>query len=123
MSLAMNNFQIMIHLGSFEQICQRLRDTAISESARPKGVPRELIAAAKGVDFRDELLEIVNQVAIEIHGVFVSKSSTDHPQYNDLRLLLLIYLCGYFLPLNNTCLGLRLIYYFFVLQEYCYWSS
>ncbi|KAM7478041.1 hypothetical protein LguiA_026254 [Lonicera macranthoides] len=70
---------------SFEQICQRLRDTAISESARPKGVPRELVAAAKGVDFRDELLEIVNQVAIEIHGVFVWKSSVDHPQYNDLR--------------------------------------
>ncbi|KAA8531837.1 hypothetical protein F0562_006446 [Nyssa sinensis] len=71
---------------SFQQICQRLREMAVSESTRPKGVGREAVAAANGVDApQEELLEIINQVAINIHGVFVPKSSSDHPQYDELR--------------------------------------
>ncbi|XP_052196498.1 uncharacterized protein LOC127803915 isoform X2 [Diospyros lotus] len=71
---------------SFQQICQRLREMAVSESTRPKGVAREAIAAANGVDApQEELLEIINQVATNIHGVYVSKSSSDHPQYDPLR--------------------------------------
>ncbi|CAK9152437.1 unnamed protein product [Ilex paraguariensis] len=71
---------------SFQQICQRLREMAVSESARPKGVAREAIAAANGVDAPpEELLTIISQVAINIHDVFVLKSSLDHPQYDELR--------------------------------------
>ncbi|XP_059623709.1 uncharacterized protein LOC132266739 [Cornus florida] len=71
---------------SFPQICQRLREMAVSESSRPKGVPREAIAAANGVDApQEELMEIIKQVATNIHGVYVSKSSPDHPQYDELR--------------------------------------
>ncbi|KAA8531839.1 hypothetical protein F0562_006443 [Nyssa sinensis] len=69
-----------------QQICQRLREMAVSESTRPKGVSREAVAAVNGVDAHQEkLLEIINQVAINIHGVFVPKSSSDHPQYDELR--------------------------------------
>ncbi|CAL5324776.1 unnamed protein product [Camellia sinensis] len=71
---------------SFQQICQRLREMALSESTRPKGVPKDAIAAAKGFDTpQEELLEIIGQVATNIHGVYVSKSSSDHPQYDPLR--------------------------------------
>lgn len=41
---------------------------------------------------QEELLKTLNQVAVNIHGVFVSKSSSDHPQYDDFRLLLLLLL-------------------------------
>ncbi|KAL7603040.1 hypothetical protein Lser_V15G19743 [Lactuca serriola] len=34
---------------------------------------------------QEELLKTLNQVAVNIHGVFVSKSSSDHPQYDDFR--------------------------------------
>uniref|UniRef100_A0A5B7AY01 DNA-directed RNA polymerase III subunit RPC5 n=1 Tax=Davidia involucrata TaxID=16924 RepID=A0A5B7AY01_DAVIN len=71
---------------SFQQICQRLRDMAVSDSIRQKGFAREAIAAANGIDApQEELLEIFSQVAINIHGVFVSKSSPDHPQHDELR--------------------------------------
>ena len=60
---------------------------AVSESNRPKGVAGEAKAAALGVDApQEELLEIISQVATDIHGVYVSKSSFDHPQYDPLRL-------------------------------------
>ncbi|KAL3527082.1 hypothetical protein ACH5RR_011738 [Cinchona calisaya] len=71
---------------SFQQICQRLREMAVSESSRPKGFAREAIAAANGVDAPlEELQAIINQVAINIHGVYVLKSSTDHPQFDQFR--------------------------------------
>ncbi|GFY86362.1 hypothetical protein Acr_05g0000010, partial [Actinidia rufa] len=70
----------------FQQICQRLREMAVSESNRPKGVAGEAKAAALGVDApQEELLEIISQVATDIHGFYVSKSSFDHPQYDPLR--------------------------------------
>ncbi|KAG5555537.1 hypothetical protein RHGRI_006248 [Rhododendron griersonianum] len=70
---------------SFQLICQRLREMAISESTRPKGVAREVKAAAIALDApQEELLELIGQVAINIHGVYVSRSSID-PQYDPLR--------------------------------------
>ncbi|KAM7515987.1 hypothetical protein LguiA_005570 [Lonicera macranthoides] len=71
---------------SFEHVCHRLKEIAIVEAIRPKEKRcTDLIIAAGGVHFREELLEIINQVAINIHGIFVSKSSTDYPQFNGLR--------------------------------------
>ncbi|KAI8563329.1 hypothetical protein RHMOL_Rhmol03G0103800 [Rhododendron molle] len=70
---------------SFQLICQRLREMAISESTRPKGVAREVKAAAIALDApQEELLDLIGQFAINIHGVYVSKSSID-PQYDPLR--------------------------------------
>ncbi|KAG5556912.1 hypothetical protein RHGRI_007224 [Rhododendron griersonianum] len=70
---------------SLQLICQRLREMAISESTRPKGVAREVKAAAIALDApQEELLDLIGQVAINIHGVYVSKSSID-PQYDPLR--------------------------------------
>lgn len=42
-------------------------------------------AAEYGTDCPDELRKLVDQVAVNIHGVYVAKSSLDHPQYDPLR--------------------------------------
>lgn len=71
---------------SFQQICQRLREMAVSESSRPKGFAREAIAAANGVEAPpEELQAIISQVAINIHGVYVLKSSPVHPEHDEFR--------------------------------------
>ncbi|XP_071913492.1 uncharacterized protein [Coffea arabica] len=71
---------------SFQQICQRLREMAVSESSRPKGFAREAIAAAHGVEAPpEELQAIISQVAINIHGVYVLKSSPVHPEHDEFR--------------------------------------
>ncbi|KAI3768055.1 hypothetical protein L2E82_18486 [Cichorium intybus] len=70
---------------SLNQIRQRLRDMAVSENTLRKGT-REARAAAAAADApQEELLKTLNQVAVNLHGVFVSKSSPDHPQYDDFR--------------------------------------
>ncbi|XP_075501526.1 uncharacterized protein LOC142539740 [Primulina tabacum] len=70
----------------FQQISQRLRDMAVSESARSTGFAKEAVAAANSIDsFPTELQAIVNQVAVNIHGICVPKSSPDHPQYDPFR--------------------------------------
>ncbi|KAB1226181.1 hypothetical protein CJ030_MR1G027790 [Morella rubra] len=44
------------------------------------------VAAAYGVDAPpEELQEIINQVAMNIHGLYVLKSSPEHPEYDPLR--------------------------------------
>lgn len=59
---------------------------AISESTRPKGIARDAKAAESALDApQEELVELISQVAINIHGVYVSKSSIDYPQYDPLR--------------------------------------
>ncbi|KAK2977030.1 hypothetical protein RJ640_011088 [Escallonia rubra] len=69
-----------------EHICQRLREMAVSESNHRKGIAREAIAAVNVVDAHPEQLrEVITTVAREIYGVYVSKSSPDHPQYDQLR--------------------------------------
>lgn len=71
---------------SFQQICQRLREMAVSKTSHPKGDAKEVLAAAKGVDApMEELQAVIGQVAINIHGVYVPKSSPDHPDCNDFR--------------------------------------
>ncbi|KAL8095253.1 uncharacterized protein LOC141689910 isoform X1 [Apium graveolens] len=69
---------------SFHRICQLLRDVAISKDVHAKGGALER-SAATGLDAPpEELRAIINQVAIDIHGVYVSRTSTDHP-YDGLR--------------------------------------
>ncbi|KAI3785276.1 hypothetical protein L1987_44392 [Smallanthus sonchifolius] len=70
---------------SMNQIRQRLRDMAVSENSQRKGT-REARAAAAAADApQEELQRILTQVAVYIHGSFVLRSSPDHPQYDDLR--------------------------------------
>ncbi|WOH10320.1 hypothetical protein DCAR_0729787 [Daucus carota subsp. sativus] len=69
---------------SFRRICQLLRDVAISKDVHAKGGALER-SAATGLDAPpEELRAIINQVAIDIHGVYVSRTSTEH-SYDGLR--------------------------------------
>ncbi|CAA3021975.1 DNA-directed RNA polymerase III subunit RPC5 [Olea europaea subsp. europaea] len=71
---------------SFQQICQRLKDLADSESARSRGFAKETFAAANSIcAFPDELQAIISRFAFDIHGVYVPKSFPDHPQYDPFR--------------------------------------
>ncbi|KAE8008813.1 hypothetical protein FH972_005288 [Carpinus fangiana] len=70
---------------SFQQICQGLRQLAISLSTLPKRDAKMVVAAAYGVDSPEELQEIINQVAININDFYVLKSSPEHPEYDPLR--------------------------------------
>ncbi|KAK4346817.1 hypothetical protein RND71_033156 [Anisodus tanguticus] len=72
---------------SFQQICRGLEAMALSKSFPPKGDPRKAITAAKGVNDapQEEIQAVINQVAVNIHGVYVLKSSPDNPQYDALR--------------------------------------
>ncbi|KDP31792.1 hypothetical protein JCGZ_12253 [Jatropha curcas] len=71
---------------SFELIRQGLRDLAVSQSTLPKADPRIAKLAADGADAPlEELQEIISEVATNIHGSYVLKSSPDHPQYDVLR--------------------------------------
>ncbi|KAK4393648.1 hypothetical protein Sango_1835600 [Sesamum angolense] len=75
-----------IKVCSFQQISQRLRDMAVSESKRSTGFAREAVAAANSIDaFPDELQAIISHVAVNIHGICVPKSSPDNPQYDPFR--------------------------------------
>ncbi|ESR38956.1 SIN-like family protein [Citrus sinensis] len=78
---------------SLPLIKQGLRDLAISQSTLPKADARMTVLAAEIVDssFVDtqEFAEVISQVATNIHGFYVSKSSED-PQHGPLRLNLLI---------------------------------
>ncbi|KAG2720013.1 hypothetical protein I3760_02G016500 [Carya illinoinensis] len=80
---------------SFQLICQGLRQLAISQSTLPKADARMVVAAAYGVDApSEELHEIINQVATNIHGLFVLKSSPEHPEYDPLRKVVIDLLRG-----------------------------
>ncbi|XP_042019239.1 DNA-directed RNA polymerase III subunit RPC5-like isoform X1 [Salvia splendens] len=71
---------------SFEQISQRLREMAIDNRMRSKGSAKESETAANSiVASPHELREIISEVAVNIHGICVPKSSPDHPEYDDLR--------------------------------------
>lgn len=75
---------IIACFGSFRRICQLLRDVAISKDVHAKGGALER-SAATGLDAPpEELRAIINQVAIDIHGVYVSRISTEH-SYDGLR--------------------------------------
>ncbi|CAA0817293.1 SIN-like family protein [Striga hermonthica] len=75
-----------VKICSFQQISQLLRDMAVSESARSTGFAREAVTAANSIDaYPDELQAIINQIAVNIHGICVPKSSPDCPQYDSFR--------------------------------------
>nr|POE59977.1 hypothetical protein CFP56_03572 [Quercus suber] len=79
---------------SFQQICQGLRDLALSQSTLPKADARRVVDAASGVDAPEELKEFINQVATEINGRYVLKSSPEHPEYDPLRKVVINLLRG-----------------------------
>lgn len=59
----------------------------VSGSARSTGSARGAVAAANSIDaFPDELQEIINQVAVNIHGIYVPISSQDNKTYDEFRL-------------------------------------
>ncbi|XP_055821289.1 uncharacterized protein LOC129889849 [Solanum dulcamara] len=72
---------------SFQQIRQGLRKLGVSKSYPPKGAPRKAITASIDVFDapQEEIQTVINQVAVNIHGVYVLKSSPDNPQYDALR--------------------------------------
>lgn len=73
---------------SFQTICQGLRDIAVSMSALPKADARAAaaVAAAKGIDApQEELRSVICEVAFNVHGVYVLKSSSEHPELDPLR--------------------------------------
>ncbi|KAJ6916051.1 hypothetical protein NC652_018664 [Populus alba x Populus x berolinensis] len=72
---------------SFQMICQGLRQLAISQSTLPKADPRIAVAAASGAEAPpEELQEVISEVATNIHGFYVLKSSPEHPDFDPLRL-------------------------------------
>ncbi|CAN4127636.1 unnamed protein product [Withania somnifera] len=72
---------------SFQLIQDGLRRQAVSKSYPVKGTPRKAITAAFGVSNAppEEIQAVINQVAVNIHGVYVLKSSPDNPQYDAFR--------------------------------------
>ncbi|XP_022870615.1 uncharacterized protein LOC111389869 isoform X1 [Olea europaea var. sylvestris] len=86
-SLIVNRWNLLGAMyASFQQICQRLKDLADSESARSRGFAKETVAAANSIcAFPDELQAIISRFAFDIHGVYVPKSFPDHPQYDPFR--------------------------------------
>ncbi|KAJ4965966.1 hypothetical protein NE237_017815 [Protea cynaroides] len=80
---------------SLQLIREGLRDLALSKSNLPKADPRAAIAAAKGADAHlPELQAVINQVAVNIHGVYVLKSSLDHSDSNPLRSVIIKLFCA-----------------------------
>ncbi|KAL8160397.1 hypothetical protein V2J09_001934 [Rumex salicifolius] len=71
---------------SFQTICQGLRSMALNISAHPKGDASVLKAAAFGLTApQEELLEVISEVVVNIHGAYVMKLSLEHPELNPLR--------------------------------------
>ncbi|XP_062102364.1 uncharacterized protein LOC133812595 [Humulus lupulus] len=70
---------------SFQLICQGLRDLALNKLNLPKADARFVRAAAYGTDAPDELRKLVDHVAINIHDLYVLKSSPEYPQYDPFR--------------------------------------
>ncbi|PKI78569.1 hypothetical protein CRG98_001041 [Punica granatum] len=70
---------------SYQIICERLRGQAVSESTNPKADARMARNAAQAVDSPEELREVLNRIAVNIHGFYVLKSSPDHPELDPLR--------------------------------------
>ncbi|KAF5736057.1 SIN-like family protein putative isoform 1 [Tripterygium wilfordii] len=80
---------------SFQLICQGLRDLAVSQATLPKADHRIAVAAANGIEApREELEEVLSQCTINIHGFYVLKSSSEHPEYDPLRKVVIDLLLG-----------------------------
>ncbi|XP_027331746.1 DNA-directed RNA polymerase III subunit RPC5 isoform X2 [Abrus precatorius] len=65
---------------SFQMICQGLREMAVSKTMLSKGDSKIAVDAAHSLDGpHDELKAIISEVACDIHGYYVLKSSQDDP--------------------------------------------
>jgi hypothetical protein len=85
---------------SFQMICQGLRQLAISQSTLPKADPRIAVAAASGAEAPpEELQEVISEVATNIHGFYVLKSSPEHPDFDPLRLYIYYFFFSFVNPL------------------------
>ncbi|KAK2426693.1 DNA-directed RNA polymerase III subunit RPC5 [Trifolium repens] len=63
---------------SFQLICQELRGLALAKTMLPKGGSKIDVDAANSLDVpQDELKAVLGEVACDIHGCFVLKSSKD----------------------------------------------
>ncbi|CAN4080040.1 unnamed protein product [Withania somnifera] len=69
----------------FQLICRELEKRAIDKSFPLKEAPKNAITAAIGNAPPEEIQEVLDHVAVNIHGVYVLKSSPDNPQYDMLR--------------------------------------
>ncbi|TKY70366.1 DNA-directed RNA polymerase III subunit RPC5 [Spatholobus suberectus] len=65
---------------SFQMICQGLREMAVSKTMQSKGDSKLAVDAAHSLDGPDnELKAVISEVACNIHGYYVLKSSQDDP--------------------------------------------
>lgn len=62
---------------------------------------------------QDELQLVISEVAVDIHGSFVSKSSPDHPEYDPLRLVC----CWNMITLVGCVSVEALIFLFSIIRE------
>ncbi|KAM1091003.1 hypothetical protein ACFX19_018751 [Malus domestica] len=72
----------------FQLIRRGLSDLAVRTSTLPKVDPRskKVTAAQYGVQAPQlELQRVISEIAIDIHGSYVLKSSPDHPEHEKLR--------------------------------------
>ncbi|CAB4318004.1 unnamed protein product [Prunus armeniaca] len=81
---------------NFRLICEGLRRLAVRKSSLPKVDPKtkRVIDAAYGVDApQHELHKVICQVAADIHGLYVLKSSPEHSEHDRLRKVVIDLLC------------------------------
>lgn len=78
---------------------------------------RVVRAAEYGTDCPDELRKLLDQVAVNIHGLYVAKSSSDYPQYDPLRLFVVLHII-YYLKQISAVAYIQLI--FVVINIYCF---
>ncbi|TKY47377.1 DNA-directed RNA polymerase III subunit RPC5 [Spatholobus suberectus] len=65
---------------SFQMICQGLREMAVSKTIQSKGDSKIAVDAAHSLDGpQNELKAVISEVACEIHGYYVLRSSQDDP--------------------------------------------
>lgn len=68
---------------SFQTICQGLRGMAVSMSTLSK---MDAGAALKAVEAPpEELQAVISEIALNVHGLYVLKSSLEHPEVDSLR--------------------------------------
>ncbi|XP_055804364.1 uncharacterized protein LOC129873316 isoform X2 [Solanum dulcamara] len=77
LSKALQNVFRIHKVCSLQQICEKME----------KEDPKKAVTAPTGVSdtLREQIEAVVNQIAVNIHGVYVLKSSPDNPQYDALR--------------------------------------
>ncbi|XP_068345124.1 uncharacterized protein [Pyrus communis] len=82
---------------NFQLIRRGLSDLAVRTSTLPKVDPRskKVTAAQYGVQAPPhELQKVISEIAIDIHGSYVLKSSPDHPEHDKLRKVVMDLLCA-----------------------------